>query len=800
MKGAGNLFRFIRPFIKGLPIIIVCLIIGAGLGYRYLYYAVPTYMTVGTLQINDKESGASAFLENFEAFSMTGLILTEVEVLKSKYLMLKTIKKLDLRTSYFQYSRGNPLNLYGKNPFRVEATITDAKWYNRHLQFSLAGDLKTVDLFYLEGEGTIHHQTQIGDSVHLEGLTMRILLEDAYEADLSPGHYGFAIFNDAKLLSLYSNHNLKVVLLDKEISIVKLAYTHEVPELAADIVNILAETYIEDFIDNKTESATKVLTFINRQVDTVENVLQEAESRLATYKANTQVVDMKLEADAKLKRITDLEVRKLNLTLQRTELENLLQYITGDTLDPNMTPNYESVQDAAFTDALIQLSDISSDRRTLLQKYTNQHPEILKLDEEISRIRKILVRSVQNTLATVRAKKLDIEHELEEADADFRKLPEIEKRIVTLQRQKFTNEQVLSFLLEKKAEASIGAASTISFHKVLEYAPVPTMALSPQKSLIMGIATLVGGMVGALIVFIFHYLRAGIADVKDVQDNFDLPVLGTISKIPEDGATVSQDFINLTTNLLLANDAKIISVSACAASHDKAILAFNLAKAFAAIGHRTLLIDLDLYDPTLHHYLGLENTRGICQLVNERLSFEDFRLESSIAGFDLLPAGTLSEGIPTGIILNPYIWKLFDQFQANYDRVIFHLPPLQTVMDAIPIMRKSDLNLLSVRAGRTRFPQLKQTENLLRSFEIPNIYVGFIQRENQKQATYNLESGDLPRIGQGARRKLLKNTFKILLLHKDIDGSYRALAKLGRGERRTILSNMIQTILGRKSK
>ncbi|MEL7533224.1 MAG: GNVR domain-containing protein [Bacteroidota bacterium] len=800
MKGAGNILRFVRPFIKGLPIILVCLVAGAGLGYRYLYYAIPTYMTVGTLQINDKESGASAFLENFEAFSMTGLILTEVEVLKSKYLMLKTLRKLDVSTGYFRYQRGKARNLYSKNPFRVEAVIEDSSWYNKHLQFTVNEDLESIELFFLEGEETVYQYARIGDSVHLEGLSIRLLIEDAYGVELSPGHYGFTIYNDAKLLSLFANHNLKVVLLDKEISIVKLAYTHEVPELATDLVNTLAETYIEDFIDNKTESAGKVLTFINRQVDTVEQVLKEAETRLANYKANTQVVDMKLEADAKLKRITDLDVRKLNLSLQKTELENLLQYITGDTLDPNLTPNYESVQDAAFTDALKQLSDISSDRRDLLQKYTVEHPEVLKLDQEISRIRKILVRSVQNTLATVRAKALDIEHELGEADSDFRKLPEIEKRIVTLQRQKFTNEQVLSFLLEKKAEASIGAASNISFHKVLEYAPVPKMALSPQKSLIMGVATLVGGMFGMLIVFLIHYLRAGIADVKDVQDNFDLPVIGTVRKIPDDGAAVSQDFINLTTNLLLAKDAKTICVSACSSSQGKDILSFNLAKAFAAIGHRTLLVDLDLYEATLHHYMGASNEQGICRLVRERLEFEDFRLESSIDGLDFLPAGTLDEGIPTGIILNPYLAQLHEQFQARYDRIIYHLPPLQTVMDAIPIMRRSELNLLSVRAGRTRFPQLKKAENLLRSFEIVDTYIGFIISENQRQATYTLDSTALPSIGQGARRRLLKNTFKALLLHRDFDGSYRAFAKLGNGDRRAVIMHAIHKLIGRKPK
>lgn len=799
MQGAGNILRFIRPFLKGLPIIILCMIVGAGLGYRYLYYAVPTYMTVGTLQINDKESGASAFLENFEAFSMTGLILTEVEVLKSKYLMLKTLKKLDVQTGYFRYVRGKPRNLYGQNPFQVTLAIEDSSWLNKTIQFQLLEDGDSIDLFYAEGEESVHFPSKIGEELVLDGLRLTIVSNASKDIEFSPGHYGFAHYSDARLLSMYANHNLKVVLLDKEISIVKLAYTHEVPQLAADLVNRLAETYIEDFIHNKTESASKVLDFINRQVDTVESTLKASEGRLAAYKASTKVVDMKLEADAKLKRITDLEVRKLNLALQKTELENLLQYITGDTLDPDMTPNYESVQDAAFTDALMQLSDLSSDRRGLIQKYTVEHPKVIKLDEEIARTRKTLYRSVQNTLATVRAKAMDIDYELRTASEDFRKLPGIEKQIVSLQRQKFTNEQVLSFLLEKQAEASIGAASTISFHKILEYAPVPTVALSPQKSLIMGVATLVGAIFGVLIVFLLHYLRAGINDLKDVQDNFDLPVIGSINKIPEEGGRVSQDFINLTTNLLLAKNAKTIAISGPTPDNSKHAASFNLAKAFAAIGHKTLLLDLDLYDPQLANYMGVESNFGLCQLVIERLNYEQGLTPSSIQGLDFIPAGRLTSGIPTGVILHPHFGSILEEVKQDYDRIIFNLPPLQTVMDAIPVMRGSDLNLINVRAGHTRFPQLRKVEDTIRSFEIADCYINFIAQRKRKQMTYAIESGELPKIGQGARRQLVRNMVKILFLHRDQDGTYYGLDRLGQGQRRNIIRQTLKKLFNRKS-
>ena len=105
MNGSGNIMSLIRPFLKAWPVIVFFVTGALALGMINLYYAVPTYSTTATLMINDKESGASSFLKNFESFSVVGQLLTEVEVLRSKYLMEKAISKLDIETSYYRYYR-----------------------------------------------------------------------------------------------------------------------------------------------------------------------------------------------------------------------------------------------------------------------------------------------------------------------------------------------------------------------------------------------------------------------------------------------------------------------------------------------------------------------------------------------------------------------------------------------------------------------------------------------------------------------------------------------------------------------
>ncbi|WNJ19319.1 GNVR domain-containing protein [Pontibacter sp. G13] len=791
--------RFFRPFIKGWWVLALAAIIGGSLGYLNLYYAVPMYLAHAKLQINDKNTGASDFLKGFEAFSQTGQVLAEVEVMRSKYLVKKTVEKLNLRLSKFRFVRSNPRLLYPGAPFEVEYKLSDSTWRDVLFHFNLLPG-GTLTWAY-EKEGVEYHQAaELGAWVRESGIEFRVLPNATFLAEnpgsFDQGEFGFKINSIQKLLGQYANHNLAVDLPDKEVPIVKLKFKHEVPQMAQDVVNTLAETYIEDFIYSKTQTAGKALEFINGQVDLAEEQLQAAEEKLAEFKSKHQVVDLAMETDAQLKRLTELEMRKLNLSLQQTELRNLLGYLQSDIERKTLTPNYETLQDPTFTDAISKINTLRSTLRELRVDFTDEHPDVLKTQQELERTRNNLVRSVQNTLSTNQAKFDDMDSQLKSAESEFTNLPDVERQLLVLRRQFLTLEQVYGFLLQKRTEASIGAAATIAFHKLLEPAELPRTPVSPQKGLIMGMSVMVGMIVGLGIVFFYNYLRASVFHPSDIEDHLDSPVISTINHIPQAKSMISQDFINLAINIQLLDEPKVITVFSHGRREGAEKVTLNLAKSFAVIGLKTLVIDADLYVPELHRYFHRENVRGLGQVVKETAKWEQVVAETDQENLFFLPSGEPMTDIPTLVILHRNMRRLIETFREKFDRIIINLPAIEDVRDSIAVMQYCDFNLFVVRADITLFADIAETESLMQRFKIEDLHVLLIQREKASaQATYSLNEDALPPVGGGARRKMLKAVLFHLTRVKPHESTRgRSFRRAGFGDRRKMLNNYVKRI------
>ncbi|MEM7368408.1 MAG: GNVR domain-containing protein [Bacteroidota bacterium] len=800
MGSFQEIMRLARPFLKGWYILAVCVGIALGLGYRSLYYAIPTYQTSAALKLNDKESGASKFLKNFEEFAITGQLLGEVEVLRSKYLISKALDKLDVWVMYYRFERTLPRNLYANTPFRVEHDLQDSSLIGKFIRIKKA-QADGLSISFMQNGQLKQFQASWGQKIETEGFWFVLHQDSSFHHShpdgMPEGEYAFVINDKRHLMREFADHNLIVNLPEKEVPIIHLYYTHEVPQMAADVVNILAETYIEDFIENKKKTATKALNFIDDQIGSVEKQLRDSEEELANFKAKSKVVDLAMETDAKLKQISELELRKLNSRLRLIQLQSLRENIQRDSIPSSLRTNYESIQDPTFTDALLKIQTLKTSKNELLQKYTPEYPEVIQVEEEMARVRELLLGSVDRTILAIQANDAELERSLKALNTAFAALPDVEKDLLVLKRQFLTNEQVYGFLLKKRAEAAIGAASTISFHTVLQRAPIPKATVSPQKTITLGIAGLIGMIIGVIIILAIRFLKATVYYQGDIEALVEAPVIGVVKRVPKELELVSQDFINLTTNIHLIQEVQLLSVGAYTKGSARNLAALNLAKGMAGIGYKTCLVDTDLYASSLHEYFELPNQIGLTHLIMKQKQLEEVVLSTRLENLDLLPSGMVSSEIPTRLILNPNMNEIIGQLREQYDRIILNVPYLEKVRDAIPLMKQSEVNLLIAKSDKTRTVHIKESEELLRRFFVPNIYYLLIQGQNQReQATYLVHEGKLPPMGKGTRRLLIKDLLKFIFLKHPMP-SYGKPAKMGLGTRRKMVKFILKQILKR---
>lgn len=145
----------------------------------------------------------------------------------------------------------------------------------------------------------------------------------------------------------------------------------------------------------------------------------------------------------------------------------------------------------------------------------------------------------------------------------------------------------------------------------------------------------------------------------------------------------------------------------------KSTTALNLATVLSEKGKRNvLLIEADLYHPTLASRLGLKTMPGLAECLEEDLNPIDSLRRIEPLGFYLLPAGTTTTN-PTELLQQESLPRLLQTLVPLFDWVLIDTPPVAPLTDAILMSRQVDASMLVVRAGHTPERAVEEAVNLL---------------------------------------------------------------------------------------
>lgn len=133
----------------------------------------------------------------------------------------------------------------------------------------------------------------------------------------------------------------------------------------------------------------------------------------------------------------------------------------------------------------------------------------------------------------------------------------------------------------------------------------------------------------------------------------------------------------------------------------KSTTAVNLATTLGEQGKRSvLLIEADLYHPSLAKNLGLESEAGLAECLQDGSEpFANLRRLEPL-GWYLLPAGKARRN-PTELLQSESLPKLIQSLHPHFDWILIDTPPISPLTDAVVLSRQVDATLLVVRANRT---------------------------------------------------------------------------------------------------
>ena len=215
-----------------------------------------------------------------------------------------------------------------------------------------------------------------------------------------------------------------------------------------------------------------------------------------------------------------------------------------------------------------------------------------------------------------------------------------------------------------------------------------------------------------------------------------MPALITLSQ-PRSAA--AEAYRSLRTNLMFSSVEKpihtLLVTSAAREDHKSATLA-NLAVTFAQGGNRTILVDADLRQPQQHQIWGLENQRGLSQMMVDDAALSDPPLQaSSVDNLQLLCAGSLPPN-PADLLGGLRMGDIIAALKERADYVLFDSPPVLAATDAALLGIKLDAALLAVRAGDTRRDHTAQARQALERVHVRIVGAVLTNAPRENQVAY----------------------------------------------------------------
>lgn len=279
----------------------------------------------------------------------------------------------------------------------------------------------------------------------------------------------------------------------------------------------------------------------------------------------------------------------------------------------------------------------------------------------------------------------------------------------------------------RELEATDGQSPAIKL-SVSDRAVRPDAPITPVPLRDLGLAALVGLLLGLLLAVLRELLDKSVKTSEEASRLGDTPVLAAIAQdrkavrtpLVSDlspGAPRAEAFRILRTNLQFVDvdkDLRVLVVSSPMPGEGKTSTAANLALTLHAAGGRVLLVDADLRRPGLASLFALEGSVGLTSVLLGRIGLTEATQRHSSTGLAVLTSGAVPPN-PAELLQSRAMRQLLDQARRDHDVVIIDAPPLLPVADAALVAAQADGAVLVVRHGKTTRDQLTHAMQRLRA-------------------------------------------------------------------------------------
>ncbi|MFA0476463.1 polysaccharide biosynthesis tyrosine autokinase [Vibrio breoganii] len=713
-----DLGKLLGLLLDGKWIIIFTTFVFAVVGVAYALLATPIYKADALIQVEQKNSGMPVLSEGIsDMFAQESNAVTEIEIIKSRMVLGKTVDKFNLTT----VASPDYLPVIGKGlatRLGTEAHIKVERFeipeYAATGGYTLTLDNSETGAYTLYDQnekliltGTVgqlassSRSTQNPETDNLEPISPSTFNLFVSHLDGQQGQE-FNLSKRSKLSAInWLSKSLSVSERGKLSGILSFAFEGPNSQQNIDLLNDIATNYFLQNVDRNAAEAENSLEFLQDKLPEIKSQLTVNEDALNQYRQDNESVDLGLEAQSTLKVMVELEAQLNELTFKESELA---------------------------------------------QRFTKEHPAYVAVLE----------------------KRKTLEAQKRRLEGQIRKLPKTQREVLRLTRDVQVNQEIYVQLLNKSQELAIVKASTVGNVRILDKADSNGLAVKPKIPLISVLATLLGGMLSVAFVLLRAAFHRGVESPDQIEE-IGLSVYATIPKseqqdklnkqihkLKTSGKTKRTEEILLTevnpadlavealrslrTSLHFAMmEAKnnVIMITGPSPNIGKSFVSINFASVIANSGQKVLVIDADMRKGHIGHGSKLLHSYGLSDVLVDSKLVGEVVHSSIIDNLDFISKGKTPPN-PSELLMHARFTKLLEWASENYDIVLIDTPPVLAVTDAAIVGRHSGTTLMVSRFGVTSTKELEVASDRLEQagVETKGVILNAVEKTASSYYTY----------------------------------------------------------------
>jgi polysaccharide biosynthesis transport protein len=519
------------------------------------------------------------------------------------------------------------------------------------------------------------------------------------------------------------------------------------PAYTQNFLNALLDDYIAYRRNIRKVVSGDTLASISDQVLRLERDLKASQDALTAFQRTNNLAVLEEESRVAGGYLARLKTQRSDLQLEdqlllataqqqaanEAESTNSVSSLVDAVREPGST---SSESDSERRKSYQELALLQAEREKLSKYFRPKHPDIVKLDADIERAKRLIALYQSQTREQLAVDRQAVTMKVSNVETSIRewegKLVQANAQIAEAERLKLAvsrTQGLYDRLLVLLQNVDISRNIDQETQAILERASIAERSYRREAQL-LGLALAGGLLLGLGIVFLLELRDDRFTSASEVTDGLGDSLVGQIPEVRalrRKGGTLlleagkephihAEAYRNLRSALLYqpweGQRPKVLLITSALPDEGKSTVAANLARTLALGGSRVLLIDGDLRQGCLHDKLGKPVSPGFKNLLQEPATFASSLQTNGVPNLWFLPRGTCI-GHPGDLLLGPAVEEVLTRCRQEFDFVLIDSSPVFAADDVTTLAPKVDGTLFVLRKGFSRQSIVREALGLL---------------------------------------------------------------------------------------